>query len=64
MIDRFTAQTQAWLSYVILGGYFGLKLLEGLKWIGPVSADLKEVLMLVAAFWFMRNRSQETKPNA
>lgn len=63
MIDRFTAETQARISYVIFGGYFVLKVLEGLKFIDPVSADLKELLMLVGAFWFMRSRQQE-KPSA
>lgn len=63
MIDEFTAKTQARLSYAIVGGFFGLKLLEGLKWISPVSADLGEILMLVATFWFLRLRPQE-KSNA
>lgn len=61
MIDRLTAETQARLSYLVFAGYFGLKLLEGLKWLSPVSADLKEILMLVGAFWFMRQREKETK---
>lgn len=63
MIDRITAETQSRLSYFIIGGYFGLKILEGLKWIDPISADLKEVLMAVVLFWFMRTRPQE-KPSA
>lgn len=63
MIDRLTAETQAKLSYLIVGGYFGLKIFEGLGWITTISADMKELLMLVAAFWFMRSRQQE-KPNA
>lgn len=63
MIDRITAETQARLSYFIIGGYFALKLLQGLGWISDTGADIKEVLMLVAAFWFMRSRPQE-KPNA
>lgn len=62
MIDRLTAETQARLSYLIIGGYFALKILEGLALITPV-ADVKELLMLVAAYWFMRQRPQE-KPNA
>jgi hypothetical protein len=63
MIDRHVAETQSRLSYVFVIGFFGLKLMEGLKWITPVSADLNELLMLVATFWFLRSRSQE-KPNA
>lgn len=63
MIDKLTAETQARLSYLILGGYFALKILEGLKLIDAVrGAD--ELAMLAAAFWFMRSRPQETKPNA
>lgn len=62
MIDRLTAETQARLSYLIFGGWFGLKVLEGLKFIAPV-ADFNELLMLVAAYWFMRQRNQE-KPSA
>lgn len=62
MIDKLTAETQARLSYLILGGYFTLKILEGLKLIDAVrGAD--ELAMLAAAFWFMRSRPQE-KPNA
>ena len=63
MIERLTAETQSRLSYLVVGGYFGLKVIEGLKLIDPVSADLKEVLMAVVLFWFMRQRSQE-KPSA
>lgn len=64
MIERLTAETQARLSYLVIGGYFGLKVIEGLKLIDPVSADLKEVLMAVILFWFMRTRSSQEKPNA
>jgi hypothetical protein len=61
VIDRLTAETQARLSYLAFGGYFGLKILEGLKFITPVSADLKEILMLIGAFWFMRQREKENR---
>lgn len=63
MIEKLTADTQARLSYLFLIGYFSLKVLEGLKWVEPISADLKEALMVVLLFWFMRSRPQE-KPNA
>ncbi len=59
MIDAHAASTQARLSYVIVGGFFVLKILEGLGYLTPVSADLKEVLMLVGAFWFMRERNKQ-----
>lgn len=62
MIERTIAETQAKLSYLIVAGYFGLKILEGLHWLTPVSSDLKEVLMLVGAFWFMRQREKEVRP--
>lgn len=63
MNDRFIAQTQAWLSYLVIGGYFALKVLQGLGVIHDTGADLKEVVMIVAFYWFQRQR-QENKPNA
>lgn len=63
MIDKLTAETQARLSYLVLIGYFGLKVLEGLKLIAPVSG-LNEFALVVLYFWFQRTRPQETKPNA
>jgi hypothetical protein len=62
VIERLTAETQARLSYLIFGGWLVLKALEGLGYIRPV-ADFNELLMLVGAYWFMRQRNQE-KPNA
>lgn len=62
MIERITAETQRNLSYLIFAIFFVLKILEGLKWIGAVT-DMGELLMLVAAYWFMRSRPAE-KPNA
>lgn len=64
MIDRLTADTQARLSYAIIGGYFALKILQGLGWLTDTGSDLKEIVMLVAFYWFQRQRPQETKPNA
>lgn len=62
MIDMLTAKTQARLAYLIIGGYFALKILEGLQVIQQVRGP-DEIAMLAAAFFFMRQR-QETKPNA
>jgi hypothetical protein len=62
MIERFTAETQARLAYLIIGGYFVLKILEGLQVIQAIRGP-DELAMLAAAFFFMRQRSQE-KPNA
>ena len=56
MIDRLTADTQARLAYLILGGYFALKVLEGLGLINPVRGP-DELAMLAAAYFFMRQRS-------
>lgn len=56
MIERLTAHTQARLSYLIVLGYFVLKIMEGVKWIDPVRGP-DEIAMLVAAYWFMRQRS-------
>lgn len=65
MIDRLTADTQARLSYAIIGGYFALKILQGVGWLSHDDGnDLKEVVMLVGFYWFQRQRPQETKPNA
>lgn len=62
MNDRITAYAQVGLSFLIIIGYLGIKTAEGLKLIGDVG-DMNELVMLVAFFWFQRQR-QETKPNA
>lgn len=62
MNDRITAYAQIGLSFLIILGYMGIKVAEGLKVIGDVG-DMNELVMLVAFFWFQRQR-QETKPNA
>lgn len=62
MIDKLTADTQARLSYGFFVGYFTVKVMEGLKWLGDVNG-IDEIALLIASFWFMRQRSQE-KPNA
>lgn len=64
------ATAQVGLSYLIFVGYFGVVVGEGMKLVTPGSASgLKDLIMLVAAFWFMRQRTSdppppETKPNA
>jgi hypothetical protein len=62
MNDRITAWAQVGLSFLIITGYLGIKIAEGLKWIGDVG-DMNELVMLVAFFWFQRQRTQD-KPNA
>lgn len=58
MNDRLTAWAQVGLSYLIIGGYLAIKVGEGLGYIKDAS-DLKEIVMLVAAYWFMRQRQSE-----
>jgi hypothetical protein len=58
MNDRITAWAQVGLSFLIIAGYLGIKIAEGLKLIGDVG-DMNELVMLVAFFWFQRQRSQE-----
>jgi hypothetical protein len=62
MIDRLTAETQQRLAYLIIGGYFALKVLEGLRLVAQVNGP-DELAMLAAAYFFMRQRNQE-KPSA
>jgi hypothetical protein len=61
---KLTARTQAGLSYLIIGGYFGILIGEGMKYLTPGTASgLKDIIMLVAAYWFMRQRNPaEEKP--
>jgi hypothetical protein len=63
MNDRITALAQVGLSYLIIVGYFGIKIAEGLKLLAPVS-NLTELVMLVAFFWFQRQRLSTEKPSA
>ena len=54
------ATAQTGLSYLIITGYFGIILGEGMKYLTPGTASsLKDVVMLVAAFWFMRQRTSD-----
>lgn len=54
------ATAQAGLSYLIVVGYFGIIVGEGAKYLTPGTASsLKDVVMLVAAFWFMRQRQSD-----
>lgn len=68
------ATAQVGLSYLIIVGYLGIIAAEGGKYLSPGTASsLKDVVMLVAFFWFQRQRTSadpneprppETKPNA
>jgi hypothetical protein len=62
MNDLLTARAQVGLSFLIVLGYFGVKVAEGLGYLKEVG-DMNEMLMLVLFFWFQRQRSQE-KPSA
>lgn len=58
------AKAQVGLSYLFLLGFFGVLLLEGLGYIkNNVSNNLREVLMLVMSFWFMRARTSGDEPD-
>lgn len=68
------ATAQVGLSYLIIAGYFGIIAGEGMKYLSAGTASgLKDLVVLVGAFWFMRQRAStdpndpkppETKPNA
>jgi hypothetical protein len=52
------ATAQVGLSYLIFVGYFGIVVGEAMKYLAPGAASgLKDIVMLVAAFWFMRQRT-------
>jgi hypothetical protein len=51
------------LSYLIFVGYFGVVACEGMKYVAPGTASgLKDLIMLCAAFWFMRQRTSDPPP--
>lgn len=57
------ATAQVGLSYLIFVGYFGVVVGEGMKLVTPGTASsLKDLIMLVAAFWFMRQRASDPPP--
>lgn len=57
------ASAQVGLSYLIFVGYFGVVIGEGMKLVTPGTASgLKDLIMLVAAFWFMRQRVSDPPP--
>lgn len=58
--DLLTAKAQVGLSFLIVMGYFGIKIAEGLGFLKGVG-DMNEMLMLVLFFWFQRQRTQQEK---
>lgn len=56
--NNFIARTQAWLSFLVVGSFFALKLLQILGYGSEdfEANDLKEIVMVVVLFWFMRER--------
>jgi hypothetical protein len=56
--NNFIAQHQAGLSYLVIGAFFGLKFLQifGYGSADFEADDLKEIVMVVVLFWFMRER--------
>ena len=54
------ATAQVGLSYLIFVGYFGIVAGEAMKYLAPGTAgNLKDLIMLCAAFWFMRQRTSD-----
>jgi hypothetical protein len=63
MTHRRAGNAQIGLSYFFLTGFFVVLILEGLGYIkSNVSNNLREVLMLVMSFWFMRQRTSGDEP--
>lgn len=63
MIDRLTCLAQIGLSVLVIGGYVTLYIAAALghiQW--PSETKFDELVLLVAFFWFQRQRSTtETK---
>lgn len=65
MTHRTAANAQVGLSYFFLTGFFLLVGLQGLGYIKfDVIGSLKDVLMLVMSFWFMRQRTSAEPDSA
>jgi hypothetical protein len=60
--EVLTARAQVGLSFLIVLGYFGIKVAEGLGYLKDVG-DMNEMLMLVLFFWFQRQRTQGVVSN-
>ena len=56
--NTFIARHQAGLSYLVVGAFFALKFLQifGYGSSDFEADDLKEIVMVVVLFWFMRER--------
>lgn len=64
MTHRKAGNAQVGLSYFFLTGFFVVLILEGVGYIkANVSNNLREVLMLVMSFWFMRQRVSGDDPS-
>jgi len=63
--NNFIARTQAWLSYLFVGGFFLLRFAEGAGLIAKTDDNtIVQALMLVLAFWFMRERGAKPEDTA
>lgn len=57
LTHRVAGRAQVGLSYFFLAGFFALATAQGLGYLKlDVVGELKDVLMLVMSFWFMRQR--------
>lgn len=64
MTHRTAANAQVGLSYLFLLGFFAMAACQGLGYLKiDVIGALKDVLMLVMSFWFMRQRVSGDEPN-
>jgi hypothetical protein len=63
MSHKTAAYAQIGLSYFFLAGFFASLVLQGLGYLKlDVLGGLKDVLMLVMSFWFMRQRTTGDEP--
>lgn len=62
MTHRQSRGAQIGLSYFFLGGFFIMAALQGFGYLKlDVIGELKDVLMLVMSFWFMRQRESTSE---
>ena len=54
-LDYGIATAQLILSLIIIVGFFGMIVARSIGWLS-MDFDIKEIVMVVVTFWFMRNR--------
>ena len=64
MSDLFTAKSQRNITYLWLGGFFGIIAAQGMGYLKDVPYDvLLNLTTVVLTFWFLRSRSTSAEPN-